>query len=146
MEEVTRHSLPQPQPRHHTITYHGVLAPAHRWRAEVIASVPQPQQPGLCPRTKRWIDWADLLKRVWAWEVLACACGGTRRVLAAIPAGPIAEKILKHLKLPSATPVPARARLAAQTDLWDTGPPAGDDCQAPPPDDFDQRWADPVQE
>ena len=135
-----------PQPRHHTLTYHGVLAPAHRWRAEVVGSVPPPQQPGLCPRTKRWIDWADLLKRVWAWEVLACACGGTRRVLAAIPAGPIAEKILKHLKLPSAPPVPARARLAAQTDFWDTGPPVDDLCQAPPPDDYDQRWADPVGE
>jgi len=67
-------------------------------------------------------------------------------VLAAIPAGPIAEKILKHLKLPTARPVPARAQLAAQTDFWDTGPPVDDLCQAPPPDDFDQRWADPVGE
>lgn len=40
----------------------------------------------------RWIDWADLLKRVWTWEVLACACGATRRVMAAVQGGPVAEK------------------------------------------------------
>jgi len=92
-----------PLPRHHTITYHGVFASAHRWRAEVVESVPKPQPPGLCPR-QRWIAWADLLKRVFSWTVLACPCGATRRVIAVVPAGPIAEKILKHLGLPTEAP------------------------------------------
>ena len=117
-----------------------MFASAHRWRLAVGESAPK-QPPGLCPR-KRWIDWADLLKRVWAWEVLAYACGATRRVLAAVPAGPIAEKSLRHLKLPTAAPMPARARLAAQTDFWDTGPPVDELGQAPAPHEYDQRLAE----
>jgi hypothetical protein len=128
-----------PLPRHHTITYHGVFASAHGWRAEVVESVPK--QPGLC-RKKRRIDWADLLKRVWAWEVLACACGGTRRVIAAIPAGPVAEKILKHLGLPTQAPKPAPVRVDAQRDFWETGPPVDELRQAQAPDDLDQRLAE----
>jgi hypothetical protein len=131
-----------PLPRQHTIVYHGVFASAHAWRADVVESVPKPTQPGLCPRKKRWIDWADLLRRVWAWEVLACSCGGTRRLMATIPKGPIAEKILKHLKLPTVTPVLGRATLLAQTEFWETGPPADDYRQAPAPNDFDQRLAE----
>jgi len=139
-----------PLPRHHTLVYHGVFAAAHRWRAEVVESVPKPQQLGLCPRTKRWIDWADLLKRVFAWELLACPCGATRRVIAAIPAGPIAEKILRHLRLPTKAPKLGPARLAAQMDLWDsgppepwdTGPPDDEFSQVPAPYDFDQSQAE----
>jgi hypothetical protein len=133
-----------PLPRHHTITYHGVFAAAHRWRAAVVESVPKTESPGRCPRKMRRLEWADLLRRVFAWEVLACACGGTRRVLATIPKGPIAEKLLKHLKLPTAPPALGRARPAAQTELWDTGPPVDDDRQVHPAGefDFDQRLAE----
>jgi hypothetical protein len=131
-----------PLPRQHTVVYHGVFASAHLWRPEVIESVPKTEPLTLCPRKMRRIDWADLLKRVWSWEVLACACGGTRRVIAAISKGPIAEKILKHLGLPTEPPVLGRARLDAQTEFWETGPPVDDLRQAPAPDDFDQRLAE----
>jgi hypothetical protein len=133
-----------PPPRHHTITYHGVFASAHSWRAEVVESVPKSQHSGLCPRKKRWIDWSDLLKRVFAWEILACSCGGTRRVIAAIGAGPAAEKILKHLGLPTEAPKLERARLGAQTEFWQTGPPTDDDSQVQTASecDFDQRLAE----
>ena len=59
-------------------------------------------------------------------------------MLAAIPAGPIAERILKH------RPPGARTRLAQQTGLWDTGPPVDDDRQVHPAGefDFDQRLAE----
>ncbi len=131
-----------PLPRHHTLVYHGVFAAAHAWRAEVVESVPKPQFTRLCPRKKRWLDWADLLRRVWAWQVLACPCGATRRVVAVIPAGPVANKILRHLGLPTAAPALGHARLSAQTELWDTGPPLDDLHQAQAYDDFDQRLAE----
>jgi hypothetical protein len=108
---------------------------------EVVQSAPGAQQ--RLPGCKgRWIDWADLLKRVWAWEVLACACGGTRQVMAAVQAGPIAEKILKHLRLPTQLPVPAPARADPQLELWQTGPPSDEYRQVPAPDEFDQRLAE----
>jgi hypothetical protein len=62
--------------------------------------------------------------------------------MAAVHAGPIAEKILKHLGLPTQLPVLAPARADAQGELWQTGPPADEFCQAPAPDDFDQRLAE----
>ena len=129
-----------PAPRRHTIVYFGVFASRHSLHREVVESAPgAPQR--LLGCKGRWIDWADLLKRVWAWEVLACACGATRRVMAAVHAGPVAEKILKHLGLPTQLPVLAPARADPQGEFWETGPP-DDYRQAPPPDEFDQRLAE----
>ena len=60
----------------------------------------------MCVRKKsRWIDWADLLKRVFAIEVLVLrlamdVCGGRRRVLAVIKDEHVARKILEHFGPP----------------------------------------------
>jgi len=51
-----------PRPRAHTMRYHGVLAPASGWRGESIR-----------------IPWADLLKRVFKIDVLACSANGIDR-------------------------------------------------------------------
>ena len=54
------------------------------------------------------LPWAELLKRVFAIEVLVCdRCGGRRRVLKFICKPSAIERILKHLGLP--TEAPARA-------------------------------------
>ena len=130
-----------PAPRRHTIVYFGVFASRHSMHREVVQSAPGVQQRLLGCRG-RWIDWADLLKRVWAWEVLACACGGTRRVMAAVHEGPIAQKILKHLGLAAELPLLAPARMDPQGELWETGPPDEEYRQVPAPDEFDQRLAE----
>ena len=52
-------------------------------------------------------------------------------------AGPIADKILRHLRLPTKAPKRGPARLAAQIDLWDSGPPEPWDT-GPPSDEFSQ--------
>jgi len=85
-----------------------------------------------CGRSR--LDWATLLRRVFAWEVLLCACGGQRRVLAAIREGPVARKLLAHLGLPTHAPSPS------QGGLFSTGPPApsGLEVFADPP------WVDDV--
>jgi len=58
------------------------------------------------------IDWASLLKRVFALDVLRCErCGGRRKLIALITQTPVAKKILVHLGLPAKAPAswPARA-------------------------------------
>ena len=105
-----------PPPREHLVTYHGVLAPCASLRDQVVPDPPRPPPPGVCLGTRRRrplrrIDWAALLKRVFALEILTCAlCAGRMRVIALIEEGPVARKILDHLGLPSAAPVRAPAR------------------------------------
>ena len=48
------------------------------------------------------IDWASLLRRVFAVDILACGrCGGRMRVLAVVDNPPAVTKILEHLGLPA---------------------------------------------
>jgi hypothetical protein len=56
------------------------------------------------------IDWASLLRRVYLEEVLACPCGGRRRVIADITDRDVIVAILQHLGLPTEPPRVARAR------------------------------------
>jgi hypothetical protein len=99
-------------------------------------------------RRRRWIQWADLLRRVFLFDVLACARGGRRKVIAAIRDERVARKILEHLCLPAEAPRPLPARDdQLQGHLWPTGPPPDGLAQFAPPDepfgapetDFDQR-------
>jgi hypothetical protein len=81
------------------------------------------------------------LSLAFALDVLACVCGGRRRVLAVIKDERVARKILEHLGLPAQAPEVARA-VVPQGDLWPTGPRSDDLCQVPAPDEFDQRLAE----
>jgi len=63
------------------------------------------------PRAPRhYCSWAELLRRVFAIDVLACACGGRLRFIATIEDPPVVQRILRHLGLPTAIPDPAPAR------------------------------------
>jgi len=51
------------------------------------------------------LEWAALLKRVHAVDVLTCAkCAGPMRLVAVIEDEAVAEKILRYLGLPSRAP------------------------------------------
>ncbi len=89
----------------------------------------------------RWLDRASFLRRVFLAEMLAFACGGTRRVVAAIDPGPTARTILRHLDLPDTGPELAPARLD-QDDFWATGPLARSDCDVPWTDDVQRSSRD----
>jgi hypothetical protein len=56
------------------------------------------------------LDWASLLRRVYLVDVLACPCGGRRRILADITEPDVVAAILVHLGLPTEPPPLARAR------------------------------------
>ncbi len=60
------------------------------------------------------IDWASLLKRVFFEDVMACPCGGRRRILADVEEPAAIVAILRHLGLPTEAPPIARARDPAE--------------------------------
>ncbi len=125
-----------PHPREHQITYHGVLAPASPLRDHVALRPPSsrarsgkangspgnpgstdPNQPSEGPR----FSWADLMKRVFAKDVLKCPrCGSRRHMLAAISDGQMIRRILVVLRLSGlpTEPLPiAPAREPPQAEL-----------------------------
>ena len=61
-------------------------------------------------RPRRHWAWADLLRRVFAIDVLGWACGGRLRLIETIEDPPIVQRILRHLGLPTELPAlyPAR--------------------------------------
>jgi hypothetical protein len=122
-----------PSPRAHQLTYHGVLAPASAWRDLVVpkrAPVPATHSPGaLAPnsptapstsarsRSSR-STWAELLRRVFAVDVLTCPhCGGPRRLIAQLTDPVVVRKILAHLGHPTEPPRPAPTRSREQLDF-----------------------------
>jgi hypothetical protein len=119
-----------PAPRVHLTRFHGILAPAAKWRPLIIptpvkepdglsitVSPPSPEPPasvqtsveaenaGVAPPPPRNYTWALLMMRVFALDVLQCErCGGRLRILAAIHPPDTTRKILDHLGLPSRAP------------------------------------------
>ena len=77
----------------------------------------------------RYIPWADLLRRVFAFEVLVCGrCSGPMTVISYLTDPKVLEKILTHLGLPTCAPATAPARCldaeAPELDFEDpTDPP-----------------------
>lgn len=89
-----------PHPRHRPL-------PTRRPWAHAVPMIPtSPGAPPPSPsaaRTRRAWASADLMRRVFALEVLACAsCGGRRRFIATIEDSPVVAKILAHLGRPTA--------------------------------------------
>ena len=122
-----------PAPRVHLRTFHGILAPAAKWRPQII---PKPDVLfGPCPHVaptapppplvlldqettkpesslpRKNYSWSQLLRRVFDIDVSVCErCGGPVRVLAAIQEPETAEKILNYFGLPAKPPPTAPAR------------------------------------
>lgn len=71
-------------------------------------------------RTYR-VPWAELLRKVFALDVLACPeCSGRMQLIAFIASEPVARRILDHLGLDATGPPLARAQ--APDDLLDPAP------------------------
>ncbi len=109
-----------PRPHVNLLLDHGVLAPRASWRSEVVergasgTGLDPPVDTSAASETSRLAargaSWADLMRRAFEVDVLACPrCGGRLRVIALIEASAPARRILTRLALPAAVPVPARA-------------------------------------
>jgi hypothetical protein len=129
-----------PRPQSHLVRYHGILAPAAKWRTGIVpqaaAAVPPkrdsdsvsrhacrpassppaspvpvatsaPSPPPSPPAQShlRYYTWAELMRRVFKFDVLDCPrCHGRLRILAAIHPPEATRKILDWLALPSRAP------------------------------------------
>jgi hypothetical protein len=128
-----------PPPRAHLVRYHGVFGPASKWRREIVPAPTQTTCPAEAPGSNNAPDtsrpppatepprpldsripWNELLLRVFREDILACPCGGRRKVIAFIDEKPVIERILRHLGLPTTGPPTAPARVPAlgEASLW----------------------------
>ena len=142
-----------PRPPANPFLYHGIFAPHARDRPAAVSRAralagksaaapgeercsvrpksPAEHEPEASRRTKHF-SWAELLRRTFAIDVLACpGCGGKLRFLAAIEQRTVVEKILGHLNLPTGPP---EAAPACQT-AWLPGISPTDDISILPPID-----------
>ncbi len=130
LELLERLAVLVPRPRSNLLLYHGVLAPNARWRRAVVTAPPAdvptapaesadcdpPPTPPEAPPGRRarpkYRAWADLMRRTFESDVLACPrCGGRMVLLATIEDPAVIARILTHLglSLDPGTPDPARA-------------------------------------
>jgi hypothetical protein len=102
-----------PRPRINLVLYHGVLAPHARWRARVVAYGTPPvaaptaassadhardERPS-ATRSRHWA-WADLMRRAFDIDVLACPrCGGRLRLLGTVEDPGAIQAILAGLAM-----------------------------------------------
>jgi hypothetical protein len=63
------------------------------------------------PSRSAGYQWAELMRRTFGFDVLACArCGGRLRLVALIDHAATVQRILRHLGLPTEVPEPRPAR------------------------------------
>ncbi|MCP4675347.1 MAG: hypothetical protein GY854_07550 [Deltaproteobacteria bacterium] len=105
-----------PRPHVNQIIYHGALGAKYKQRKKVVGYGRPPEEvnsegEGLGdPDNLRYIDWAELMRRTFGVDVLACEkCAGRMEIIALIDQPPVIKKILRHLGLPTEIP---QARLA----------------------------------
>jgi hypothetical protein len=93
-----------PRPRVNLVLYYGVLAPRAAWRRAVVPGA----TPGVAGRRadrRPNPTWADLMRRGFGFDVLACPrCGRRMTLIAVIHARAIVERILRHLGEPTDLP------------------------------------------
>ncbi len=123
-----------PAPHKKQIRYLGVFAPGAKWRRQVVLKPKPPkakkESDDACAHAKAEpkpdelkpghkvsrLTWSESMKRTFKLDVLSCdKCGGRREVIALIPSGEIATKILAHLKLP----ITAEGFLPIRAPPWD---------------------------
>jgi hypothetical protein len=119
-ELLSRFARLVPPPRAHGIRYHGVFAPNSSMRSRIVpgpdrtpvAPAPGPAPPASPPPARRHrVPWAELLRKVFGVDALACpGCEGRLRLVALIASGAVADRILAHLEHLGLDPAAAEAR------------------------------------
>jgi len=114
-----------PFPHKNLIRYHGVLAPNARWRRHVVPKPPQPlpletpPDQNTEPKKRRRHPWSELMMRVFAIDVLACAnCGGRMSIISTITDPAVIPPFLRSIGLPPHPP-PLHTARAPPTPDWD---------------------------
>ncbi|MFT5291968.1 MAG: hypothetical protein ACI8QS_002968 [Planctomycetota bacterium] len=115
-----------PPPRVHQQTYHGLLAPGDPWRNEVVpakrlttrAAVNPPEPLPKPKRPQHRYLMAQLMRRVFGFEVLRCSvCRRQRRLIAVILDRSAIVRILSHLGFECDPPPIQPARAPPQSEF-----------------------------
>ena len=109
MEFMEKLSALVPPPRANIIRYSGVLAPNSKFRKRVVN---QSEKKSKKKKRGFYIEWAELLKRVFQVDVLKCPyCGSQgRKVIAAVQDGHEIKRYLRHIGVSSDPPLILEAR------------------------------------
>jgi hypothetical protein len=111
---LSRLAAAVPPPRLHTVRYAGALAPASKLRPKIVptpADDPPETETSAKPVGSRYRPWAELLKRCFSIDVLACpTCGGRMRLVALVTEAASVRRFLRALGEPTDTPTRAPAR------------------------------------
>jgi Putative transposase len=111
LEFLGRLAVLVPRPRINLILYHGVLGPRAAWRSEVVrrktseegreaglaeaprAQAGQADTPDAARHRARGQRWAELMRRTFGFDVLACPrCGGRLRLIALIEEAAVIDR------------------------------------------------------
>lgn len=105
--------------------YHGTLAPNAAWRKLIVPEAPEAQREscgavasdGAASKPER-MSWAELVRRVFARDVLECPrCGDRMKIIATVMDPDAVRKILTCTRLPARPPPVAPAREREQAEL-----------------------------
>jgi hypothetical protein len=146
LELLERLAVLTPRPRVNLILYYGVLAPRALWRGVIVpgtangvdvreeAAPEDGDASGATPSRPGAYQWAELMRRTFGVDVLACPrCGGRLRLVGLIDQTSVIQRILRHLGLPTDVPEPRPARPPPCTV-----DPIEDQSQDAP--EFDAAW------
>ena len=113
---LSRLAASVPPPRFHTVRYAGVLGSASKLRARLAPKPPTATAPCVedianVPRPSPYRPWAELLRRTFGLDVLACPrCQGRMRLLATVTEPKSVARYLRALGEPTDGPARAPAR------------------------------------
>jgi hypothetical protein len=140
LELLERLAALTPRPRINLVLYYGVLGARSAWRARLGSpadATPAPAESGAgepCgtpspPRRRTNLLWAQLMARSFGVDVLACPqCGDRLHLIAIIERRAVIERILAHLGVPTAPPVPRPPRAPPLPFGADCDPPVDDEA------------------
>ncbi len=91
-----------PAPRANLVTYHGVLAPAARWRSAIVPAPAASGEPCGHRPHDRWIGWRELLLRTFGVDPVRCPRCDTPMTIRAVVRGAwVAGKLLSVIGDPA---------------------------------------------
>jgi hypothetical protein len=122
---VARLAALVPAPGRQLLRYRGTLAPNAAWRKLIVPKAPEAERKSCGagaseaePAKPARIPWAELLRRVFAVDVLRCVCcGGRIKIIATVTDPEAVRKILTCIGLPARPPPVAPARGREQAEL-----------------------------